>query len=317
MIARIMISFLISLTCVSAQIPAGARGVKVDRDTYIIGPGDVITVAVLDSQDIPDKPMQVDPEGQIALPLAGRIEVAGKSVSALEKEITARLRDYIRNPQVSVNVTTLGSRPVSVLGAVNSPGVYQLGGTKNLAQVIALAKGLAPDAGGLIRITRYRSDESAVAGEADQADAKPSITLVNVKDLLANSSEVAAMPIRANDVITVPKAAVVYVIGEVKNPGAQKLNDRETITVLEALSAAAGVLPTGSPKHAKLLRRDPKTMQRVETALNVKQIMTGKADNITLRPDDILLIPRNTARAVGLKTVDAAIQLGTGALIYR
>src|SRR6185312_7867230 len=318
MIARIMISILIPLTFVSAQVPAGAGGVKVDRDTYIIGPGDVITVAVLDSQDVPDKPMQVDPEGQIALPLVGRIEVAGTSVSALEKEITPRLRDYSRNPQVSVNVTTLGSRPVSVLGAVNSPGIYQLGGTKNLAQVIALAKGLAPDAGGLIRITRYRSEESAPAGRgADQAEAKPSITLVNVKDLLTNSSEVAAMPIRANDVITVPKAAVVYVIGEVKNPGAQKLNDRETITVLEALSAAAGVLPTGSPKHAKLLRRDPKTMQRVETALNVKRIMTGKADNVTLRPDDILLIPRDTARAVGLKTVDAAIQLGTGALIYR
>jgi polysaccharide export outer membrane protein len=316
MIARTLISFLISLTCAAAQLPAGAAGVKVDRDTYIIGPGDVITVAVLDSQDIPDKPMQVDPEGQIALPLVGRVEVAGKSVSALEKEITVRLRDYIRNPQVSVNVTTLGSRPVSVLGAVNAPGVYQLGGTKNLAQVIALAKGLAPDAGGLIRITRYRSDASAAEG-TDTAEVRPSITLVNVKDLLSNSSEVASIPIRTNDVITVPKAAVVYVIGEVKNPGAQKLNDRETITVLEALSAAAGVLPTGSPQHAKLLRRDPKTSQRVETALNVKRIMTGKADNITLRQDDILLIPRNTARAIGLKTVDAAIQLGTGALIYR
>lgn len=315
MIARTMISFLISLTCLAAQAQPGAGSVKVDRDTYIMGPGDVITVAVLDSPDVPDKPMQVDPEGQIALPLIGRIEVAGKSVSALEKEITSRLRDYIRNPQVSVNVTILGSRPVSVLGAVNSPGIYQLGGTKNLAQVIALAKGLAPDAGGLIRITRYGSDASAAG--TDRANLEASVTLVNVKDLLSNSSEVASTPIRANDVITVPKAAVVYVIGEVKNPGAQKLNDRETITVLEALSAAAGVLPTGSPQRAKLLRRDPKTLQRVETALNVKRIMTGKADNITLRPDDILVIPRNTARAVGLKTVDAAIQLGTGALIYR
>lgn len=316
MIARTILLFLISLSCFAADLPAGPGSAKVDRDTYIVGPGDVITVAVLDSQDIPDKPMQVDPEGQIALPLIGRIEVAGKPVSKIEAEITTKLRDYIRNPQVSVNVTTLGSRPVSVLGAVNAPGIYQLGGTKNLAQVIALAKGLAPDAGGLIRITRYRSDEPA-AEMTDPGNSKPSLTLVNVKDLLSNSSEAASTPIRANDVITVPKAAVVYVIGEVKNPGAQKLNDRETITVLEALSAAAGVLPTGSPKHAKLLRRDAKTSQRVETALNVKRIMTGKADNITLRPDDILVIPRNTARAVGLRTVDAVIQLGTGALIYR
>jgi polysaccharide export outer membrane protein len=125
------------------------------------------------------------------------------------------------------------------------------------------------------------------------------------------------IPIRAGDIITVPRASTVYVIGDVKKPGAQSLNSRESITVLEAVSAAEGVLPSGSPSHARLLRRDPQTAQRVEVAVDVKRIMSGKAENLSLLPDDILLIPRNNARAVGLKTIDAAIALGTGALIYR
>jgi len=305
------IFLLIFAVYLGAQTPGQKGEVKSVKDDYTIGAGDEISVHVLDSQDIPEKAMRVDPDGRIALPLIGRVEAAGQSVSALETEITRRLRTYIKDPQVSVNVTDSASRPVSVLGGVNAPGIYQLGSEKSLAQVIALAKGLAPDAGGLIRITRYGGGD----GESDPA--KAPVMQVSVKDLLSNSAMAGSIPIRANDVITVPKASVVYVIGEVVKPGAQTLNDRESITVLEAISAAQGVLPVGAPQRAKLLRRDPRTGQRTEVALNVKHIMSGKGENLVLQPDDILLIPRNDARAIGLKTVDAAIALGTGALIYR
>ena len=294
-------------------------------NNYTIGPGDEISIRVLDSADIPDKPIRVDPDGQIALPLIGRIQAAGKSVAAFETDLTDKLRVYIISPQVSVNVTDFGSQPVSVLGAVTAPGVYQLSGTKPLAQVIALAKGFTPDAGGRIRIASFgrgaNPPDPAVrfsfAESGAPAPGNPTVTEVSVEELLSSSSTVGATLIHPYDVVTVPKARLVYVIGEVKKPGGHVLSNRDSVSVLEAISMAEGVLSTASPQHAKLLRRDPNTSQRVETPIDLKRILAGRGDNVILQPDDILLIPRDAVRAVGLRSIEAAIQLGTGIVIWR
>lgn len=295
----------------SSILPAG----KADQSNYVLGPGDEISVRVLDSDDIPDKPILVDPNGEIALPLIGRIQAAGKSVAVLETNITDHLRMYIRNPQVSVNVTEFGSQPVSVLGAVTAPGVYQLNGTKPLAEVLALAKGLAQDAGGWIRIASYQHGSNPPEASAG-APGEPKVTEVSVEDLLSSSSAAGAILIRPYDVITVPKARLVYVIGEVHKPGAEALSNRESISVLEAVSLAEGTLPAAALQHTKLLRREEKTNRRLEIPLDLKRILAGRAENVMLQPDDILLIPNNAARSVGLRTIEAAIQLGTGVVIW-
>ncbi|HEX5226813.1 MAG TPA: polysaccharide biosynthesis/export family protein [Bryobacteraceae bacterium] len=293
-----------------------------DRDNYLIGPGDEISVRVLDSPDIPDKPIRVDPDGQIALPLIGRVEAAGKSVSTLESDITARLRRYFVSPQVSVNVTDFASRPVSVLGAVQNPGVYQLSGPKSLAEVIALAKGLSQDAGGKIRIVSNGEEPGGLArrplNDATSIDSDHRIvTEVSIDDLYSSSSAAANTLIHGYDVITVPKARMVYVIGDVHKPGAHLLNNRDSITVLEAISMAEGPLPTAAPQHARLLRKEPNTSQRVEVPIDLKQLLAGHGENLTLQPDDILVVPSNTARAIALRSIEAAIQLGTGIAIWR
>jgi polysaccharide export outer membrane protein len=298
----------------SNELPANeVNGAKA---RYVIGPGDEVSVRVTDSQDIPEKPIRVDPDGQIALPMIGRMEASRRSVEELERDITTRLKTYIIDPHVSVNVTDFASQPVSVLGAVGAPGVYQLSGIKTLAEIIALAKGLAPDAGGTIRITRYASgvadEHNGAAVDRNQARVQE----IAVADLLSTRSNAASIPIQSKDVITVPKTGVVYVIGDVRKPGAQNLGNREQIGVLEAVSAAEGVLPTGSPQHAKLLHLDPKTSERTETALNVKRIMAGRAANPILQPGDVLLIPHNGPRAAEMRVIDAMISLGTGALVY-
>jgi polysaccharide biosynthesis/export protein len=293
----------------TAQPAAGAVESSAEVRNYTLGPGDEISIRVLDSADIPDKPIRVDPGGEIALPLIGRIQAAGRSVAVLETEITNRLRTYVKNPQVSINITEFGSQPVSVLGSVTAPGVYQLSGTKTLAQVLALAKGLAPDAGSEIRIASYHG------GSTPSDD--PKVTSVRVDDLLSSSGAGGGILIRPRDVITVPKARIIYVIGEVHKPGVHVLSNHESISVLEAVSMAEGVLPSAAAQHAKLLRRDPNSNQRVEIALDLKRILAGKAENIMLRPDDILLVPNSAARSVGIRSLEAAIQLGTGIAIWR
>jgi polysaccharide biosynthesis/export protein len=300
----------------TAQPAAGAVENGAEVRNYTLGPGDEISIRVLDSADIPDKPIRVDPGGEIALPLIGRIQAAGRSVAVLETEITNRLRTYVKNPQVSINITEFGSQPVSVLGSVTAPGVYQLSGTKTLAQVLALAKGLAPDAGSEIRIASYHGG-STPSEEGSGTSNDPKVTSVRVDDLLSSSGTSGGILIRPRDVITVPKARIIYVIGEVHKPGVHLLSNHESISVLEAVSMAEGVLPTAAAQHAKLLRRDPNSNQRVEIALDLKRILAGKAENIMLRPDDILLVPNSAARSVAIRSLEAAIQLGTGIAIWR
>jgi polysaccharide export outer membrane protein len=283
---------------------------------YTLGAGDEISIRVLDSTDITDKPIRIDPNGDVALPLIGRVHAAGNSLVTLEAEITDRLRTYVKNPQVSINITEYASQPISVLGSVTAPGVYQLSGTKTLAQVLALAKGLTPDAGGEIRIASYDATGTTPAA-GSEAVSNPKITLVPVEDLLSSSSAVGGMLIRPRDVITVPKAQIVYVIGEVHKPGMHVLTHRESVSVLEALSMAEGPLPSASLQHAKILRRDPASNQRIEIPLDLKPVLAGRGENMMLRPDDILLVPNNAPRSVGLRSLEVAIQLGTGIAIWR
>ena len=294
-----------------------------DRRSYIIGPGDEISIHVLDSTDFPDKPLRVDPDGQIALPLIGRTQAAGKSVAEIETDLTDRLRTYIVSPQVSVNITDFGSQPVTVLGQVVAPGVYQLSGAKPLSQVIAMAKGLAPDAGGKITVASHAREMSAKGAfrlSFNSADAPevgdPVVTEVSVADLLSSSGTAAATIIHPYDVITVSKSQLIYVIGEVHKAGGFVLGNRQSVSVLEAISMAEGTLPSALPQHAKLLRREANSEQRVETPIDLKSILAGKGDNMLLYPDDILIVPKNAIRAVGLRSIEAAIALGTGIAIW-
>src|SRR5258708_2034682 len=97
----------------------------VDRSKYILGPADQISIRIAEGDDISDKPMIVDPDGYIDLNMVGRIHAAGMSVTELQSEIASRLGKFYKRPSVSVAITASQSQPVSVFGAVKSPGVHQ------------------------------------------------------------------------------------------------------------------------------------------------------------------------------------------------
>ncbi len=117
------------------------------HSSYTLGPNDGVRVWVIESNEIPTEPLRIESSGYINVPMAGRFRAAGLTTEELEAEITQRLRRVVRDPTVSVTVTEFQSRPVSVLGAVNQPGVQQLRGPKTLLEVLSLAGGLRRDAG--------------------------------------------------------------------------------------------------------------------------------------------------------------------------
>jgi polysaccharide export outer membrane protein len=278
----------------------------------------VIQIHVIDDEDISDKPVRLGVDGFVNLPQVGHVKVAGLSVEELQSELTNRLKLLIVNPDVSVSVVETHSQPVSVLGAVKTPGIIQLQGHKTLIEVMSLAGGPTDDAGYIARITRQKDSGPLPLANA-QADStgEYSVAEFNLQKVMDNRDPGGNIQILPNDVISVPKAEMVYVLGEVLKPGSIVLGDQKTLTVLQAVSIANGMSKTAKASDAKILRVTPGSTSRTELAVNLKTMFAGKSDDVPLKPDDILYVPNSLKKDVGLKTIEALGGAGVSSIIYR
>src|SRR5262249_33657642 len=112
-------------------------------------------------------------------------------------------------------------------------------------------------------------------------------------------------------------AELIYVLGEVKKPGGFTLHSHARVSALEALAMANGLEKTARPKNARILRVVGDGKNRATIRTDLLRIIDGKSPDIPLQANDILLIPNNIPRAAALRGIEAAIQMGTGILIYR
>jgi polysaccharide export outer membrane protein len=285
---------------------------------YVLGPEDELMIRIPGVDEISENPFRIDASGYINLPMAGRVSAAGRTVEQLEADLVERLRRYLRNPEISIIVKDYRSQPVMVLGAVSSPGVQQLRGRRSLFEVISTAGGLKPEAGNTVKITRNRRwGAIPLATAKDDATGQFSVAEVNVRSIMEASSPEENIQILPDDVISVPRAQVVYVIGAVRRPGGFPLYERETISVLQALALAEGLDRLAAAKSARILRTSPLSTTRTEIAIDVKKVLAGKSKDVPLEPDDILFVPHSAAKSATLRSLEAVIQLGTGVMIYR
>jgi len=288
------------------------------RSTYLLGPDDELEISGPELDEVANKPTRIDGNGDIQVPLVGRVHVAGLTVQQCEQELDKRLSTYIRQPQIAVSVKELRSQPASVLGAVNTPGVHQVQGHKTLLEMLSLAGGIRPDAGYRVRITRQLEWGCIPLANATlDASGRFNVAEVNLKDIMEAKNPEENIQIFPHDVISVPKAEMVYVIGEVKRSGGFVLGEHESISVLQALSLAEGLNGTADAHHARILRLNHKADQREEMAVDVKGILTGKLRDVPLQGDDILFIPGSTGKKAALRAIEAAVQAGTGLVIWR
>jgi polysaccharide biosynthesis/export protein len=286
--------------------------------SYVLGSEDQLVIHVLDSDEIGTSPFRIDMRGYINVPLAGRLPAAGLTVEQLEVALTAKLKEYLQAPVVTVSVFEFRSQPVSILGAVNTPGVHQIRGNKTLFEVISEAGGFRTDAGSSIKITRRNEFGSIpLPGAAADPSGKFSVAEVSVKSIMEATNPQENVQILPHDVISVPKAELVYVIGAVKRAGGFVLSEREQISVLQALSLAEGLDRVASPANAKILRASAGATSRVEIPVDVNRILTGKIGDVQMVANDILFIPNSAAKNAAMRGLEAAIQLGTGIAIYR
>jgi len=236
-----------------------------------LGPGDLIEISVFDVPELSSLKLRVPVGGSVTLPLIGAIPAAGLTPSELETEVRTRLRqDYMNDPQVSVFVTEQKSQRVSVMGAVKTGGVYSLAGHLRLADALAMAGGLADDAGHTVYVTRRTPAAAVASARADRVAtdgagaprAKTSsrppdgvmqevMTAIDL-EALADGNKELNLPLQAGDVIDVPRAGSFYVGGAVEKPGSFLLKSRTTVQ--QAVVAAGGAKEVADWDDVRLYR---------------------------------------------------------------
>jgi polysaccharide biosynthesis/export protein len=275
-----------------------------------------VTIHAANAPDLSDKPFRVDADGELKLPMVGRIHAGGLTPEQLEAEITKRLKVYLEEPEVIVSIAEFKSQPVSIVGAVTVPGVHQLEGQKTLVEVLAAAGGLRQDAGATVTITRrLEYGRIPLPGAADDPTHQYSVAAVNLKAVMEAKNPEYNIAIRPHDVISVPRAQVVYVIGEVGHQGALQLSEGGSLSALEAVSTSGGMLRTAAPSHARILRPVPGQDKRTEVAVDLKRILAGRSNDMPLLAGDILVVPGSAGKHAVYRALDAAVQVGTFAAV--
>jgi polysaccharide export outer membrane protein len=280
----------------SAATPDG-KG-KTPNPELRIGVGDLIETRIYGVDTSPDvsQSSRVSREGFIWLPMIGQIHIAGLTTSEAQGAIAGKYKDgqFLKNPQVSVNITDYASEGVSVLGEVTKPGIYPIVTARTLLDMISTAGGLTPMGGSHVTVTHRASP-----GEP-----------INV-ELGSPQQTMAIMP---GDTIVVAKTGIVYVTGEVGKPGGFPLNNNADMTVLRVLALAEGTKPNAALDKAKLIRR--KDGELSEQDIPLKKIMTGQAADVAVNAGDIVFVPNSAAKSATKRTLEAILQTATGMAIY-
>jgi polysaccharide biosynthesis/export protein len=215
---------------------------------YTIGAQDVLSITVFDQADLSGKyPVELD--GTFSFPLVGRVTAGGLSVRQFENELRKKLSDgYFKNPQITVSVDQYRSQRVFMIGEVRVPGPYPLTGDMTLIEALAKAGSTTPSASDEVLVVRGQGANGPVLpGQASEGDIKR----FNLKDL--QSGTLAQNPnLHDGDTIYVARAELVYVFGQVKNPGSYAI--KSDTSILQALSLAGGVTPSGAMGRIKILR---------------------------------------------------------------
>jgi len=302
----------------NARIKELAIAATAKQEDYVIGSGDVLGIEVFDVSEL-TRDVRVNESGFVSLPLIPvKIHAAGLTAFQFQDTVAELLQanGLVSNPQVSVSVKERHGEPITMAGAVRTPMVIQAVGQVTLLEGLSQAGGVAADAGENIVIAR----PARVANPNDPSagDTQPSTITVNLHQLLDSGDPKYNVPLLGGDVVNVSRAGIVYAVGAMKqNGGFVMTNDHEQMSVLKLLALSGGLMPTAKSHNAVILRRNVDTGQRQQVPVDVRKILTLKADDVLMVQNDILFVPDSVASKAVRRTGEIAISLATGAALYR
>ena len=369
------------------RIKSLGQASKSSPHEYTIGSGDLLDISVFDVPEL-TREVRVNQAGSISIPLVpARLHVAGLTEMQAEQKIADVLEanGLVSHPEVGVSVKEHRSRPITIVGAVQHPMVYEADRGVTLLEVLAEAGGIAADAGDTIIVTRPRAavfvpvanpepipettapgaagstpssdapDPTTVAptpddkgkngnasapafpSAADMAPAQPAgaqsaakadanqtptsvptnVITINLNQLLESGDMQNNIPLQAGDVVTVPHAGIVYVLGAVARPGGFVLsNDRTELTTLKIVSLAGGLNKTAKLERAVIIRKDSQGKQ-TQTEVDLKKIIARQSEDLQMRASDILYVPDSKGKEVLYSALQISTAVATSVAIYR
>ncbi len=284
----------------SAPAPSSSIGVVASSadpssSSLKLGPGDLIDVAVYNVPELATK-ARIGNSGDVYLPLIDYVHVGDLTMEEAQALIEKRLESggFVRNPHVTIFLDESASQGVTVLGEVARPGIYPAIGNRKLYDLISAAGGFSQSAGRKVSIIRQHHPDGPITLNLPR----------NLADDLQDNIEI--LP---GDTISVPRAPIVYVVGEVGRPSGF-LVDNGSLTVLQVLALAGGTNHTAKMSGTCIIRKGPNGMTSMKIPL--KKMLEAKAPDLALQADDILFVPLSGARVVASQSLSAAISTATG-----
>ncbi len=313
---RALLVLLVALAALNAQTKEKTAVSSVLPDGYRFQPEDQLAIRVLDLEEIGDRTLRVDSHGNIHVPLLGIVPVKGMTVDELEEDLARRLKVYMKEPSVTVNVTEFKTQSVSVLGEVAQPGIRQIRPGKTLFDVISECGGVKSDAGTIILITRSKKrGVPPLPNAKDDPTGDYWIASVNMNSLINSQDPRDNILLMADDVISVPHGESIYVLGDVQKAGKIELGQSGKLSALQAISLSGGLQKTASRSHARILRLKPGSQERAELPLNLANIYAGKQPDVSLQPEDILMVPNSEGRVITTKVLEGLFGAGLSGVV--
>ena len=324
-------------------LSAAARTSASPHD-YIIGRGDLLAIEVFDVPEL-TREVRVSQMGTVGFPLVPvRLHLAGLTEMQAQQKIAEVLEanGLVSHPQVIVSVKEKKSKPITIVGAVAHPMVYEADRPVTVLEVLAEAGGIANDAGDSVIISRpdqssnFPSDEppeltpdiaagsaaastsvgSAAAPSAEPPPLSNTIT-VNLNDLVEAGDTRNNIYVQAGDIITVPHAGIVYVLGAVQRPGGFVVtNDRAQLSTLKALALAGGLNPTAKKNQAVIIRKDAAGQQH-QVIVDLGKVLKQETEDVKLQASDVLYVPQSGSKAALLRAAEIGLGIGTAVAIFR
>jgi polysaccharide export outer membrane protein len=280
--------FIFTMVSAMAQTP----------ESILIGPGDMLHILVFDTPEL-EQHARVTDDGNVPLVFLGNVHVAGLTPEGAARLIESDLieKQYMKHPQVTVNIESFATQGVLVSGQVAHPGSYQIDTSRPVLDVLSLAGGLTDVADRHVTIERHGTGE-------------------RVQYFLSNNPEEAfdhSVLIHPGDKVLVPKAPVAYMLGDVNRPGGYAFtNNSSQLTALQMLALAGGTPPTARPGAARLIRRNGDGF--TEKEIQLSDMQKGKIADFQLQPDDIIYVPFSYLKNIALNAAQIASSAGSAAV---
>jgi polysaccharide biosynthesis/export protein len=286
--------FAVLLATTSAQAQPGSQSTPQTGDRYRIGPGDVLDIRIFNRPQLSRDAVRVEGSGMIRMPLVdGEIQAACKTEGELAQDIKTRYLKYYRNPQVDVFIKEYHAREVAVIGAINEQGRYQMQRRLRLLELLTYAKGPSDKAGQTINIVR--APRSGLCDNGSNTAEEGSFISLRLNDTM-RGEEKANPYVEPGDIVTLPEADQVYVVGNVFSPKTLPL--KEPLSISRAVAMAGGPLRDSRTDRVRIVRRQPGSSTASEIFVDLNAIKRKNAEDIALQANDIVEVSESTGKSM-------------------